>query len=431
LQRSRCRGTIGIYALGDRSNKRVDIINTKNNTWITSSGDGQFTGATGNNDTSGPDGVLIINHRELWVGDGDSTMKIMSVSGGPVFKTIATGTPADNRVDEMCYDPVHRVVLAANNAAAPFPFVTFFDQRTKTVLSKLVFDGSNGTPIATNGIEQCQYNTRTGFFYITVPEINGPGTGKANSVPGGVTVLDPVTRTVVTTLTAPLTGFTINNCSGPQGMAIGPAPQILIGCNGGRNMPPTRPTTIIDDGSTGGTPGTALFVIQQGAGADMVDYNSASNHYTLAQSNYNPSAAAANTQTTPGTCPGVNGFSSGVAGPQILGLVDALTGAFDNFALVTGIFSCPAPNAHGGNHSIASDNVLNQWYFPVAGTSGGTLCGSVGGVDTQGCILVLNTQGVDTDAGGGTFARTNGNSVVPGAPACAPGKTLRQNGTCQ
>jgi hypothetical protein len=403
--------SLGIYALGDRSNKAVDVVNTQNNTFIFQAGAGLFAGATGNNNTSGPDGVLIINHRELWVGDGDSTMKVLSLASGALAFTISTG--GANRVDEMCYDPTHRIVLAANNAESPFPFVTFFDQRTKTILKKIVFDGTNNTPIASNGIEQCQWDPRNQKFYITVPEINGPGT---NAVPGGVSILDPVSLTVTTTVSIP-----IASCSGPQGMAIGPGEQILLGCNGGTNMPPTRPTAIIADGTGAHAFGTVLFTINQGAGADMVDYNSATGHYTLAASNYNPSAAAGNTQLVPGTCPGQNAFAAGVAGPQVYGLVDASDGTLDS-QLVSGIFSCPAPNAHGGNHSIASDNVTNQYYAPIAGTSGGTLCSSVGGTDALGCILVMHTTGSDTLASAG---------VVQGGPACAPGKTLRANGTCQ
>src|ERR1700716_2195088 len=57
----------GYYILGDRTGNAVDVIDTATNTLIMQAGKGLFKGATGNNDTSGPDGVLIVNHREIWV----------------------------------------------------------------------------------------------------------------------------------------------------------------------------------------------------------------------------------------------------------------------------------------------------------------------------------------------------------------------------
>src|SRR5215510_534753 len=176
---------LNIYILGDRTGNAVDVIDTTTNTLILQAGKGLFTGATGNNDTSGPDGVLIVNHREIWAGDGDSTMKVLSLSTGQLLATISTG--GAHRVDEMCHDPVHGIVLAANNAEDPFPFVTFFTVRGHRAVKKIVFDGTNNTPKATNGIEQCQWSPRTGKFYITVPEVNGPGQGppNANQKPGG------------------------------------------------------------------------------------------------------------------------------------------------------------------------------------------------------------------------------------------------------
>ena len=122
---------LGIYILGDRSNKAVDVINTKNNTVI-----GQWTagfvgtvatcGSGNANDCAGPDGVLIANNKEIWVGDGTSTMKVISLFNGALAATINTG--GSYRVDEMCLDPVHGIVMAANNAEDP-PFVYFFHTR--------------------------------------------------------------------------------------------------------------------------------------------------------------------------------------------------------------------------------------------------------------------------------------------------------------
>src|SRR5262249_27099687 len=48
----------GLYLLADRTNKSIDVVDTSDNKLINQYKPG-FVGATGNNDTSGPDGVLV------------------------------------------------------------------------------------------------------------------------------------------------------------------------------------------------------------------------------------------------------------------------------------------------------------------------------------------------------------------------------------
>src|SRR5713101_8777542 len=69
---------LGLYALGDRTNKSVDVINT--HTLAISQIFKSFAGATGNNDTSGPDGVLFVNHNTIWVGDAPSRFWVIDVA---------------------------------------------------------------------------------------------------------------------------------------------------------------------------------------------------------------------------------------------------------------------------------------------------------------------------------------------------------------
>ena len=181
---------IGLYALGDRTNNAVDLVDTHDNTFLGFCGHGLFTGVifnpdgTTNNDVSGPDGVLIRDSREIWVGDGDSTVKVFDVAGCSETtmpkKTIATGDAAtDKRADEMCYDPVDQLIMVANNAADP-PFASLISTIFYAVVQKIPFDQS------TNGIEQCQWSPRTGLFYITIPGIETPDNGH-----GQVAVIDP------------------------------------------------------------------------------------------------------------------------------------------------------------------------------------------------------------------------------------------------
>jgi hypothetical protein len=78
--------------------------------------------------------------------------------------------------------------------------------------------------MATNSIEQCQWDAKTGKIYLNIPAVNGPlGT---DSVPGAVVVIDPVSMSVENVFTIPLSA-----CTGPMGMAIGHENQILLGCS--------------------------------------------------------------------------------------------------------------------------------------------------------------------------------------------------------
>ena len=87
---------------------------------------------------SGPDGVVIVDHKEIWAGDGDSKIKVIDIATGKFVTTIATGGPS-RRVDEMAYDLRDHILAAANNADTP-PFVTVFDTKAKTIMAKLMFD---------------------------------------------------------------------------------------------------------------------------------------------------------------------------------------------------------------------------------------------------------------------------------------------------
>jgi hypothetical protein len=346
---------LGLYVLGDRTNKAVDVINTATNTVQMQVGKGHFVGFTGNNNTSGPDGVLIVNHQEIWVGDGDSTMKIFSASTGAPLYTISTG--GQGRVDEMCFDSVDQKVMAANNADDP-PFATIFDVRSHTITHQIKFDGTNGTLKATNGAEQCQWSPRTHKFIQTLPGVNDPDNGQ-----GAISEIDPNSGAVIANVILPLSA-----CSAPQGQAMGPTTSVgaqdLIGCNGGPNSAANGdPVVIVDDGSQHAF-GTILGVVKNEVGADMVDFNAKTGHYTLARS-------------------GVFDASS----PQFIGVIDSSSLAADP-SVVSG------KHGAGGNHSIASNSSTGLTYFPVRDNSGSTFCGAAA---ATGCIAVLKTTGSDSD----------------------------------
>src|SRR5262249_5813902 len=142
-----------------------------------------------------------------------------------------------NRVDEMCFDSNDFIGFVANNADDP-PFITAVDAFTHEIIGQIFFNGSSGTPVASNGIEQCQFNPRDGKIYVAVPEIcpdgqtpGSPACPGDNSASGAVSRINPLTLQVEATAVIPH-----DLCAGPQGLAIGPVVrnfgQMLTGCNG-------------------------------------------------------------------------------------------------------------------------------------------------------------------------------------------------------
>ena len=341
--------TLGAYFLADRTGAAVDVVDFATG-HVTQLVDGFVGPAGGNNDLAGPNGVITIG-RQVWAGDGDSTVKIIDVAtGNPVGSPISTG--GTSRADELCYDPADHLVLIANDADKP-PFVSFISTDNNQIVGKLVMDGTNGTPKATDGIEQCQWNSRTGKFLLNIPEVNGPGD---NSKPGAVLVISPTQMKVERT-------FSIDHdkCAGPQGMAIGPNHQVLLGCNTPSGNGKFS-TVVIDDNAT-----HIVATLNNESGADEVWFNPGDNHYFLARSS--------------------------AAGTQQLGIVDAVRLSEDASQTTNAVGA-------GNAHSVAVDPGFNEAYVPIPSTATEGVCSSAGGTDSQGCIAVYSTTNDDRIARG-------------------------------
>jgi len=135
-----------------------------------------FVGQKESNDVSGPDGVVLVGG-EAWVGDGDSTVKVVDLATNKIVATISTGGKA--RVDEMAYDPVDHVFAGVNNADDP-PFITLISTGPdRKILAKIEYKD------ATDGAEQPFYLASTGMIYDSIPQI-GPDKAK-----GAVAEIDP------------------------------------------------------------------------------------------------------------------------------------------------------------------------------------------------------------------------------------------------
>ena len=357
---------LGLYFLADRTNATIDQVVTSTNA-ISQLAKGSFVGVQPGTNTSGPNGVITANdHSEVWAADGvlcagpcgattpatqTSRIQVIDVKTGKVTHTIDNG--GQRRADELCEDPQHHLVLVANDNELDL-FLTFISTETyKVVGKKLHLDGTDRDAQnvkATNGIEQCQWNPRTKKFYLAIPEVAGTG---ANTTPGAVLEINPASMKVQKVFPIDF-GFSAGppataDCLGPQGLAIGPQREILLGCsNAGKG------SVIINELN-----GDLVRNLPGLNGNDEVWFNPGDNHYFLAGSNHNLALP------TPG---------------PILGVVDQSGDPDAEDA---------APTTAAGSHSVAADPFKNQVYVP--GNFGATaLCGG-----STGCIAVFTTTNDD------------------------------------
>ncbi|MCW6512210.1 hypothetical protein [Lichenifustis flavocetrariae] len=245
--------TTGLYYLADRSNKAIDIFDTSKDAYVGRVG--SFVGAVVkdgkvDNDTSGPDGVLVVGP-EIWAGDGDSTVKVIDSASGKTTAALSSG--GKTRVDEMAYDPKDQAFIAVNNAEDP-PFATVTSTKADhAVIGKVVFADAG------DGAEQPAYNKEDGMFYMSIPQV-----GK-DPKKGAVAVIDPKSGKLVKMLP-------VDGCH-PAGLAFGPDGNFVLGCNANGKTIPAQ--TVVMNAESGAVVATVAGI----GGADMVNYNARNNQY--------------------------------------------------------------------------------------------------------------------------------------------------------
>jgi hypothetical protein len=364
--------------LADRTNKAIDVVDTKTNAVIaqltaTPPFRGNFTTVP---DAAGPNGVIIVDQREVWATDAPvlnctgtpptctvvtpSSVKVINLQTGAMIANIPNG--GARRADELCEDVKHEIVLVANDDPLD-NFLTFINSETHSIIGTThKLDGSDPnfkimltpavpgtTKVAADGIEQCKFNPRTGSYYLAVPATVVTTTSGTQAGPGVVLKISAKPPFhLEQTFTIPAS----SGCQGPQGLAIGPHHQIQLGCGGTNSV-------IIDERNG------AIIATESGeGGADEVWYNPGDNSYFIARSS---------------------------AGK--LGVTDAGSGTPHQDADVTTTI---------GSHVVSADMIRNQIYVPVrANTVAGTctvagcatLCGPAGSAAAAaGCIAMLKSN---------------------------------------
>lgn len=211
------QGSQRLY-LADRGNGkgqgRIDVIDTSQSTFLysipTSAAEIGFSGivtaVTPGCNIGGPNGVVAIPLlNQLYVGDGDSTVKVVDLAAKAVVAVISTGGKC--RADELAYDPLDHIIMITNPSDNP-PFVTFISADTQAVLGKFTY------PSTQAGLEQPVWNPQTYRFLMSVPAI-------APSTQGSVDEFDP--------LSMKLTNSYKIGCS-PAGLALGPFQRTMTSC---------------------------------------------------------------------------------------------------------------------------------------------------------------------------------------------------------
>jgi len=248
----------GLYYLADRSNAALDVIDTTGK--FTGTADtlfGQiggsafnFAGDTGSTSTSGPNGVVAASPCIFVTDTGVSGGRVVSINSNVSFvqKVSDVSTGGTTRADELAYDPADGLLLVINNAEKP-PYGTLITVNKLTCAltlgTKITFNTANGVN-ATNGAEQPAWDPNTKKFYLSIPEIGGPGDGTGTA--GGVI---RISTTGVIEKTYP-----INFCQ-PAGLTVGPNGDLLVGCNSVFDTLGNKCTAVVPSPSATGTPAGA------------------------------------------------------------------------------------------------------------------------------------------------------------------------------
>lgn len=230
--------------LADRSNKSLDVFDIRTNKFVSMIPG--FVGA-GSSGLVGPNGMETVNNdQEIWVADGDSTIKIVDVAKGQIVGSVSTG--GKKRAHAVAYDAKDGIFIVGNDADEP-NFLTLISTKPgHKILGKIPLP-------RTDGVEQPLYRAANGMFYIALPQLDN------DEHKGGIAIVDPLKASLVKIIE-------IQNCR-PQGLAQGRGNFFVLGCNAGSKASKLPPMAALFDAEAE----KLLPISDRMGGVDMVAYS--------------------------------------------------------------------------------------------------------------------------------------------------------------
>jgi hypothetical protein len=105
--------------------------------------------------------VVVKGGAELWVSDGDSTIKVIDTRSGKITGTIATG--GKKRANGMALGEDIGIVIVANSNDDP-PFLSLVSTAPdREILARIPI------PDSAENLERSAYHAPTGMFYTAIP----------------------------------------------------------------------------------------------------------------------------------------------------------------------------------------------------------------------------------------------------------------------
>jgi DNA-binding beta-propeller fold protein YncE len=153
----------GLGSLADKDNKAVGVFDTKTDKHVTRIGG--FVGMTRNGNTSGPNGLAVVRGgSEMWVSDGDSTIKVVDLKANAITATIET--LGKLRANAMAFDPKNQIAIVANsNDEVPFFSLIEVDPKEKYP----VIIAHRKVPQSAENLERSAWHAPSSTFYTAIP----------------------------------------------------------------------------------------------------------------------------------------------------------------------------------------------------------------------------------------------------------------------
>lgn len=150
----------GLGYLADKTNKSVVVFDSKTDRFVARIAG--FVGRLKDGDASGPNGVVIAKPgAELWVSDGDSTIKVINTKTNTIIGTIATG--GTKRANGMALAEDLGLVITANSNDDP-PFLSLISTAPdRKIVAKIPI------PDSAENLERSAYHAPTQMFYTAIP----------------------------------------------------------------------------------------------------------------------------------------------------------------------------------------------------------------------------------------------------------------------